>query len=97
MCCGNAIQKPWIVTLGWSPSNSEREPPAERAVRGCMRRLIWNSMELLGVGHPSGRPLFPDLAPVLTARLPDDLVLDGEVIAWDPAAGRLHFEGCGPA
>ena len=38
-------------------------------------------------------PLFPDLAPVLTALLPDDLVLDGEVIVWDPAAGRLDFEG----
>ena len=38
-------------------------------------------------------PLFPDLAPVLTARLPDDLVLDGEVIVWDPAAGRLDFDG----
>src|SRR6476469_4058683 len=38
-------------------------------------------------------PLFPDLTPVLTSRLPDDLVLDGEVIAWDPVAGRLDFEG----
>ena len=37
--------------------------------------------------------LFPDLTPVLSARLPDDLVLDGELIAWDPAAGRLDFEG----
>ncbi|MHA3838275.1 ATP-dependent DNA ligase [Terrabacter sp. AAH1] len=37
-------------------------------------------------------PLFPDLAPVLGARLPDDLVLDGEVIVWDEAAGRLDFE-----
>ncbi|MGO4603651.1 hypothetical protein AB4030_17060 [Terrabacter sp. 2YAF2] len=38
-------------------------------------------------------PLFPDVAPVLSARLPKDLVLDGEVIAWDPATGRLDFEG----
>ncbi|MGO4598522.1 ATP-dependent DNA ligase [Terrabacter sp. 2RAF25] len=38
-------------------------------------------------------PLFPDLTPVLTSRLADDLVLDGEVIAWDPAGGRLDFEG----
>src|SRR6478672_4238378 len=38
-------------------------------------------------------PLFPDLTPVLSSRLPDDLVLDGEVIAWDPAAGRLDFDG----
>lgn len=38
-------------------------------------------------------PLFPDLRPVLSARLPSDVVLDGEVIAWDQAAGRLDFEG----
>ena len=37
-------------------------------------------------------PLFPDLAPVLAARLPDDLFLHGEVIMWDPAAGRLDFD-----
>ncbi len=34
---------------------------------------------------------FPDLAPVLAARLPADLVLDGELVAWDTAAGRLDF------
>ena len=34
---------------------------------------------------------FPDLAPVLAARLPGDLVLDGELVAWDTAAGRLDF------
>jgi len=38
-------------------------------------------------------PLFPDLTPALSARLPPDLVLDAEVIAWDPTAGRLDFEG----
>lgn len=38
-------------------------------------------------------PLFPDLTPVLQARLPADLVLDGEIIAWDPGGGRLDFEG----
>ena len=37
--------------------------------------------------------LFPDLAPVLAARLPSDLVLDGELIAWDTDAGRLDFNG----
>ena len=36
-------------------------------------------------------PLFPDLAPVLAARLPPDLVLDGELVVWDTAAGRLDF------
>lgn len=35
-------------------------------------------------------PYFPDLAPVLAARVPPDLVLDGELAAWDPAAGRLE-------
>ena len=38
-------------------------------------------------------PLFRDLTPVLKAHLPHDLVLDGEVIALDPKAGRLDFEG----
>lgn len=38
-------------------------------------------------------PYFPDLAPVLAARLPADLVLDGELVAWDSAAGRLDFAG----
>lgn len=38
-------------------------------------------------------PLFPDLAPVLAARLPVDLVLDGELVCWDPKAGRLDFAG----
>lgn len=37
--------------------------------------------------------LFPELTPVLAARLPSDLVLDGELIAWDTAAGRLDFNG----
>src|SRR3954469_16527753 len=36
---------------------------------------------------------FPDLAPVLAARLPADAVLDGEVVASDVAAGRLDFAG----
>lgn len=36
---------------------------------------------------------FPDLAPVLSARLPADAVLDGELVAWDVAAGRLDFAG----
>ncbi|MEU4358687.1 ATP-dependent DNA ligase [Streptomyces virginiae] len=34
---------------------------------------------------------FPDL--VATAeQLPDGLVLDGELVVWDTAAGRLSFE-----
>lgn len=38
-------------------------------------------------------PLFPDLTPALAARLPHDLILDGELVAWDVAAGRLDFAG----
>ncbi len=37
--------------------------------------------------------LFPDLAPVLAARLPADVVLDGEAVVWDPVKGRLDFAG----
>ena len=37
--------------------------------------------------------LFPDLAPVLAARLPEDVVLDGELVAWGTDAGRLDFVG----
>ena len=36
-------------------------------------------------------PLFPDLIPILTARLPPDLVLDGELVVWSLSAGRLDF------
>lgn len=37
--------------------------------------------------------LFPDLAPVLAARLPADLVLDAQAMVWDPVKGRLDFAG----
>ncbi|MEU6895902.1 hypothetical protein ABZ934_29905 [Streptomyces sp. NPDC046557] len=35
---------------------------------------------------------FPDLV-AAAERLPDGLVLDGELVVWDTAAGRLSFEG----
>ncbi len=38
-------------------------------------------------------PLFPDLTPTLTARLSNDLVLDGELICWSQRTGRLDFAG----
>lgn len=38
-------------------------------------------------------PLFPDLIPVLAARLASELVLDGELVTWSPSAGRLDFAG----
>jgi len=37
--------------------------------------------------------LFPDLVPVLAARLTPDLHLDGELVSWQPTAGRLDFAG----
>jgi hypothetical protein len=69
-----------------------------------VRDLVWEPKwdgyrALIGAGRIYSRngtnltPLFPDLTPVLAARLPPDLVLDGEVIAWDPGAGRLDFDG----
>ena len=36
---------------------------------------------------------FPDLAPILRARLPASAVLDGELVTWDVAKGRLDFGG----
>ncbi|WP_076259475.1 hypothetical protein [Intrasporangium flavum] len=69
-----------------------------------VKNLVWEPKwdgyrALVGGGKIFSRngtnltPLFPDLTPALSSRLPDDLVLDGEVIAWDLAAGRLDFEG----
>ncbi|GAA5025321.1 hypothetical protein GCM10023258_18140 [Terrabacter aeriphilus] len=69
-----------------------------------VKNLVWEPKwdgyrALVGGGKIFSRngtnltPLFPDLTPALASRLPDDLVLDEEVLAWDPAAGRLDFEG----
>ncbi|MGW2987467.1 hypothetical protein [Streptomyces goshikiensis] len=35
---------------------------------------------------------FPDLAAAAVERLPNGLVLAGELLVWDPAEGRLSFE-----
>nr|WP_324617546.1 hypothetical protein [Streptomyces xanthophaeus] len=35
---------------------------------------------------------FPGLVAATEAQLPHGLVLDGELVAWDTAAGRLSFE-----
>ncbi|MFJ5811712.1 RNA ligase family protein [Streptomyces sp. NPDC093093] len=55
-------------------------------------------------GGPGGRVLvqsrrgaliqdrFPDLVAAAEQQLPDSLVLDGELLVWDPEAGRLSFE-----
>lgn len=34
---------------------------------------------------------FPDLAPAFAGVLPAGLVVDGDVVCWDPVAGRLDF------
>src|SRR3954464_15931286 len=78
--------------------------PVDDLTPSGVRDLVWEPKwdgyrVLVGAGRIYSRngtnltPLFPDLTPVLAARLPEDLVLDGEVIAWEPAAGRLDFEG----
>ncbi|MGW6970375.1 ATP-dependent DNA ligase [Streptomyces sp. NPDC054952] len=35
---------------------------------------------------------FPDLLAAAEEQLTDGLVLDGELLVWDPEAGRLSFE-----
>lgn len=35
---------------------------------------------------------FPDLVAAAEAQLPQGLVLDGELLVWDPERGRLSFE-----
>ena len=34
--------------------------------------------------------------PLLRSRLPGDVVLDGELVIWDAAAGRLDFAALSP-
>ncbi|MGW2986353.1 ATP-dependent DNA ligase [Streptomyces goshikiensis] len=36
---------------------------------------------------------FPDVVAAAVEQLPAGLVLDGELLVWDPEAGRLSFEG----
>lgn len=75
--------------------------PGERLLGGAKydgRRAI-----LFTPAGPGGRPLlqsrrgsliqdqFPNLRPA-AAQLPDGLVLDGELVVWDAAAGHLSFE-----
>src|SRR5690242_2993151 len=78
--------------------------PVDELTPPGAKDLVWEPKwegyrGLVGAGRIFSRsgtnltPLFPDLTPVLSSRLPDGLVLDGEVIAWDPAAGRLDFDG----
>ena len=54
-------------------------------------RALYSAGRLYSRNGTDLTPLFPDLTPILTARLPADLILDGELVAWDPSAGRLDF------
>ncbi len=56
-------------------------------------RILYSAGKFYSRNGTNLTPLFPDLAPVLTARLPADLVLDAEAVGWDPVKGRLDFAG----
>lgn len=69
----------------WGP-----DPVWEPKWDGC--RVLCAGGRLYSRRATNLTPIFPDLAPALTARLPADLVLDGEAVVWDTAAGRLDFD-----
>ena len=54
-------------------------------------RALYSAGRLTSRNGTNLTPLFPDLTPILIASLPADLILDGELVAWDPSAGRLDF------
>ncbi len=56
-------------------------------------RAVYSAGRLVSRNGTDLTPLFPDLTPVLAARLAPDLVLDGELVTWSPSAGRLDFAG----
>ena len=56
-------------------------------------RAVWGGGRLWGRRGTDLTGYFPDLVPVLAARLPADVVVDGEVVAWDSDRGRLDFQG----
>lgn len=56
-------------------------------------RILYSAGQFYSRNGINLTPLFPDLAPVLSARLPADLVLDAEAVVWDPVKGRLGFAG----
>jgi ATP-dependent DNA ligase len=56
-------------------------------------RALYSAGRLFSRNGTNLTPLFPDLIPILTARLPADLSLDGELVAWSPSEGRLDFPG----
>ncbi len=56
-------------------------------------RALYSAGRLVSRNGTDLTPLFPDLTPVLAARLTPDLLLDGELVTWSPSAGRLDFAG----
>jgi ATP-dependent DNA ligase len=56
-------------------------------------RALYSAGRLFSRNGTNLTPLFLDLIPILTARLPADLSLDGELVAWSPSEGRLDFPG----
>jgi hypothetical protein len=58
---------------------------------GWLSGHLYRRLAVVGLRHEPDPPLFPHLAPVLASRPPAYLVLDGEAIVWNTAAGRLHF------
>lgn len=59
-------------------------------------RCTVNADRLFSRNGTNLTPLFPDMAPVLAARLPADLVLDGELIAWNTTAADWSSPRCRP-
>jgi len=55
-------------------------------------RGLWASGRLWSRRGTDLTGYFPDLVPVLAARLPDDVVIDGEIVCWNTGQGRLDFQ-----
>lgn len=88
-----AIELPVPLALARSaetltPSGA-REPRFEPKWDGY-RALVAGGRIWSRTGTDLGR-FFPDLVPVLRSRLSANAVLDGELVAWDVARGRLDF------
>lgn len=77
--------------------------PVDDLLPSHAKRLVWEPKwdgyralvadgQIYSRRHTDLTALFPDLTPALKTRLPADLILDGEVVVWDRAAGRLDFE-----
>jgi len=56
-------------------------------------RAVWAGQRLWSRRGTALTRYFPDLARVLGARLPADVVVDGELVCWDPDRGLVDFQG----